>query len=68
MLRAVYIGCDKWQIDVGTHHARKFDLCLFRGFFDSLYRHFVAFYVDAGVLFDLRSDMIHHAGIEIVAA
>src|ERR1700676_3519799 len=68
MLRPVLIRRDEGQIDLGLGGARKFDLGLFGGILEPLQREAILAQVDAVLLAEFVSQMVHDPLVEILSA
>ena len=68
MFRACLRGGNIGQVDLGLHHGREFDLCLFRGFLHPVDRHLVAPEVDAFRLLELGGNPFVDGIVHVRAA
>src|SRR3984885_7167978 len=68
MLRPVLIRRNEGQIDLGLGGAREFDLCLFGGILEPLQREAILAQVDAVLLAEFVSQIVHDPLVEILSA
>src|ERR1700733_4250890 len=68
MLRPVLIRRDEGQIDLGLGSAREFDLGLFSGILEPLQREAILAQVDAVLLAEFVSQIVHDPLVEILTA
>src|SRR6202048_3663972 len=68
MLRPVLIRRDEWQIDLGLGRAGEFDLGLFGGILEPLQREAILAQVDAVLLAEFLSQIVHYPVVEILTA
>jgi hypothetical protein len=68
MLRAIGVGGDEGQIDLGRRGRRQLDLRLLGGFLEPLERELVLGEVDALFLLEILGEIFDELGVEILAA